>query len=437
MGLADRVAADDERNRLLVVHRHPPEGLANVPGRSERARDAVRALRVHVDQAHLNRPQRAGQLPLAAVALVPEPGVLGPPEDLLRCPDVLPPEAEAERLEPHRLVGTVAREDDQVGPRELAAVLLLDRPQQPAGLVEADVVGPAVEGSEALCAAAATASPVGNAVGAGRMPAHPDEQPPVVAVVRRPPVLRRRQHREDVLLQRLDVEGLELLGVVEVLAKRVGSGRALENLQVRLVGPPVRVRLGPMRAGGRGGDYRAFGFAAVLSHVGSSPVLYLPLIDVSFARSYAGAAAHWGQTAPVDDLGLVDREALLVRGGQARGRAHGAVDIGDGAARPAYDVVVVVPDPRLIPRQVARRLKPPDQTRRGQRPQHVVHGLLGDLTEVGTHDTEDRLRVGVRMLVHRGQHRYPRTRDPQRDCAQYPLQVRRRWHALKSGSFPE
>src|SRR5918994_3066244 len=36
MGLADRVAADDERNRLLVVHRHATEGLPDVPGGLQR-----------------------------------------------------------------------------------------------------------------------------------------------------------------------------------------------------------------------------------------------------------------------------------------------------------------------------------------------------------------------------------------------------------------
>src|SRR5262245_52739175 len=30
MGLADRVAADDERNSLLVIHRHPAKRLSNV-----------------------------------------------------------------------------------------------------------------------------------------------------------------------------------------------------------------------------------------------------------------------------------------------------------------------------------------------------------------------------------------------------------------------
>src|SRR5687768_2813505 len=36
MDLAERVAADDERNGLLVIHCHTSEGLSNVPGGSQR-----------------------------------------------------------------------------------------------------------------------------------------------------------------------------------------------------------------------------------------------------------------------------------------------------------------------------------------------------------------------------------------------------------------
>ena len=90
--LAERVAAGDERNRLLVVHRHASEGLSNVPGGSKRIRVAVRPLRIHVDQAHLHGAERIVEFPVAAVALISEPGVLRPPEDLVGLPDVLSPD---------------------------------------------------------------------------------------------------------------------------------------------------------------------------------------------------------------------------------------------------------------------------------------------------------------------------------------------------------
>src|SRR5206468_4220642 len=105
-----------------------------------------------------------------------EPLVLRAPEDLLGLPDVLAAEAEAERLEAHVLHRDVAGVDEQVRPRELLAVLLLQRPQQAPRLVQARVVGPAVQRGEALRALPAAAAAVADAVGARGMPAHADEE---------------------------------------------------------------------------------------------------------------------------------------------------------------------------------------------------------------------------------------------------------------------
>src|SRR5205085_11592506 len=57
-----------------------------------------------------------------------------------------------------------------------------------------------------------------------------------------------------------------------------------------------------------------------------------------------------GAAAPVDDLCFVDRVPLVIRRRQAGGAVHRAVDVGDFAARPAHEVVVVVADPRFVPR---------------------------------------------------------------------------------------
>ena len=271
MGLADRVAADDERNGLLVIHRHAAERLANVLCCKGRVRDAARPLRVHVDQAHVIGAERPLDLPLAGVALIARPAAAEPaafwaPEDLVGLLAVLPPKAEAERLEAHRFIRTVAGEDDQVGPGDLVAVLLLHRPEQPARLVEARVVGPTVEGSKALHAAAAAAPAVGDAVRARGMPRHPDKERPVVAVVGRPPLLRGRHQLEEVPLQRFDVKFLELLRVVEILAHRIGPGSVrAENREIQLIRPPVLVRPGPSPLGSRRGDCWVLAFAALLS----------------------------------------------------------------------------------------------------------------------------------------------------------------------------
>ena len=108
-------------------------------------------------------PNGAIQLAVAAEALVDaQPGdLVAPVHVLVRLPHVGTAAAEAEGPEAHRLQRDVAGEDQQVGPGDLLAVLLLDRPQQAARLVDVDVVGPAVERGEALLAAAAAAAAVG------------------------------------------------------------------------------------------------------------------------------------------------------------------------------------------------------------------------------------------------------------------------------------
>ena len=226
VGLAEGVAADDQRGGLLVVHRHPAERLADVDGGGQRIRLAFRAFGIHVDQAHRGGAVAFLELPRggisARIALVgTEPFVFLTEEDLFRLPEVGTAEGEAERLEARRLQRRVAGEHQQVGPGDLVAVLLLDRPQQPARLVQVGVVRPAVERGEALHALPGATAAVEDAVGAGGVPAQPDEQAAVAAVVGGPPVLRGGDHRDHVGLERLDVELGELRGVVEVLAERI------------------------------------------------------------------------------------------------------------------------------------------------------------------------------------------------------------------------
>src|SRR5690606_37700359 len=128
-----------------------------------------------------------------------EPGRLGTPVDVVvGLPGVHPAAGEAEGLHAHRLQGDVAGEAHQVSPGELAAVLLLHRPQQAAGLVQVGVVGPAVERGEALLAGPGAAAAVVDPVRAGAVPGHPDDERAVVAEVGRPPVLRGGEDLGDV-----------------------------------------------------------------------------------------------------------------------------------------------------------------------------------------------------------------------------------------------
>ena len=109
--------------------------------------------------------ERVLKITVAGVALVRQPLAFGAPVDrLVGLPDILAPAAETERLEAHRLEGDVARENHQVGPGDFPAVFLLDRPQEPARLVEVRVVRPAVERREALLAGTGAAAAVADAV---------------------------------------------------------------------------------------------------------------------------------------------------------------------------------------------------------------------------------------------------------------------------------
>ena len=292
VGLAEGVTSGDERHRLLVVHRHAGEGLADVLGRRDRIRVAVGALRVDVDQAHLDRRERVLEIPGSGVALVVQPLLLGAPVDvLLRLPDVRAPAAEAEGLESHRFQRDVAGQDHEVGPRDLPAVLLLDRPEQPARLVEADVVGPAVDGREALLAGSRAPATVTGAIRARAVPGHADEQRPVVPEVRRPPLLRVGHQRVEVLLHGLEVEALELLCIVEALVHRIGEGGMLvQGVQPQLARPPVTVR----RAAASGMIDRAFWYGLLATHRG-----LLPLSESRRANHLPCARARVNRLQPI------------------------------------------------------------------------------------------------------------------------------------------
>src|ERR1700676_3558356 len=242
VGLAESVTAGDERHSLFVVHRHAEERFADILGRGAGVRLAVRALRIDVDQAHLHRAERFPQLTFAAVAFVAQPRALGTPIELFRLPDIGAAAGKAERLEAHRFEGDVAGENHKVGPGNFAAILLLDRPEQAARLVEVGVIRPRVERREALLTGAGAAATVGDAVRTGAMPRHADEQSAIVTEVGWPPLLRILHQGMQVLDHGVDVESFELLGIVERFAHWIGGGRVgMEHADIEVLWPPVAV----------------------------------------------------------------------------------------------------------------------------------------------------------------------------------------------------
>src|SRR6187200_3387512 len=84
VGLAEGVAAGDQRDRLFVIHRHAGEGFADIPGSRDRIRLPLRAFWIHVDQAHLHGSERIFEIALTGISLVStQPGLLGAPVDIL------------------------------------------------------------------------------------------------------------------------------------------------------------------------------------------------------------------------------------------------------------------------------------------------------------------------------------------------------------------
>ena len=251
VGLAEGVAAGDERHGLFVVHRHAGEGLADEGGGGERVAVGARTFRIHIDQAHLGGAERMREVLKGPVR---QPGGLGPPVHvLIGLPGVFAAGGKAERAEAHGLQRHVAGEDQQVRPGNLLAVFLLDRPEQAARLVDVHVVRPAVERRETLLAATATAPAIAQAVGAGSVPGHADELRTIMAEIGGPPILRVGHQLAQVILQRLVVELLEFLAVVERLVQRIGFGRVLaQQVDAQLVRPPIAV-LGSPAGEGFGG----------------------------------------------------------------------------------------------------------------------------------------------------------------------------------------
>ncbi|CAB4955834.1 unannotated protein [freshwater metagenome] len=242
VGFAEGVAAGDECDGLFIIHRHASKRLADVAGRSQRIGHSVGALGVDVDETHLHGRERVLKVTVTGVAGVAQPLELRAPVRRVGLPHVSASASEAEGGQSHRFDGHVARKDHQVGPRQAVPVLLLDRPQQSAGLVEVPVVGPTVERCEALHARAAPAAAVGGAVGASTVPRHTDEEGAVVAVVGGPPVLGVGHQRGEVGLDLAQVEASELARIVEARAHGVGQRRVLvQQPQVELLGPPVAI----------------------------------------------------------------------------------------------------------------------------------------------------------------------------------------------------
>mmetsp|Transcript_7658 Transcript_7658/g.19195 ORF Transcript_7658/g.19195 Transcript_7658/m.19195 type:complete len:271 (+) Transcript_7658:575-1387(+) len=241
------MAAADERHRLLVVHAHAPERIADVRGAVCRARvrrpNARRLLHdgtfgVQVDQANGRAAQgllalalrrtRSHQLLLLGGAQVQAGGAVG---------IVDAAHAELSHRSAHALDRGAAGRDEQISPTEAFSVLFLDGPQQGARMIEVRIVLPVLLRQEALPPASATSAAVRATEGARAMPSEPDEEGAVVAVVRWPTIRGIRQQRLDVGNEGLQVQRVQGLVVRRQVRHRRMSGVWRAHVGARAMGP--------------------------------------------------------------------------------------------------------------------------------------------------------------------------------------------------------
>ena len=197
VGLAEGVPAGDERDRLLVVHGHAGERLADVPAGGDGVGVAVGPLGVHVDEAHLHRAERVGELAVAAGSARRRARCPPAPS---RCPPRAPTRPRGRRRTrtsrspstPGRtLPARIIRSAHEI----LRPYFCLTGQSRRRALSRLALSGQLLSGAKRCVPDAGAAAAVVDAVGAGAVPRHPDEERPVVAVVGRPPVLRVGHHR--------------------------------------------------------------------------------------------------------------------------------------------------------------------------------------------------------------------------------------------------
>ena len=116
MRLAERVAARDQRQRLLVIHRHIAESGPDRRGRRNRIVIAARTFGIDIDKAHLRGGQIALQRSIGVGPLMPQHLGLWAPIHHVGLPGVDASARETDGLEPHVLKRDIAGQHHQIAP---------------------------------------------------------------------------------------------------------------------------------------------------------------------------------------------------------------------------------------------------------------------------------------------------------------------------------
>ena len=118
-------------------------------------------------------------------------------------------------------------------------------------------------------------------------------------------------------------------------------------------------------------------------------------------------------SSPVDDLGLVDGEAVVVGGVEAGGLAGCALHVDHRAAGSAHEVVVVVAELQLEARGMSRGLELAHEADARERREDVVDGLGAHGAESLPRAAGDGVDIGVGVRGQLAEHRDPGCGDAQ------------------------
>jgi hypothetical protein len=162
-------------------------------------------LRIDVDEAHLSGSQ--GFFQLSIKAGIAEPGFFGAPVNgFVGFPNIFSASTKSQGFETHGFQGNVAGEDEEVGPGDAIAIFLFDGPEETSGFVKVGVIGPTIQGCEALGPCGGSATPIKDPIGTSTVPGHPNHQAPVMPPISRPPILRSGHQLSKVPLESIIIQ---------------------------------------------------------------------------------------------------------------------------------------------------------------------------------------------------------------------------------------
>ena len=120
-------------------------------------------------------------------------------------------------------------------------------------------------------------------------------------------------------------------------------------------------------------------------------------MDCGWRQAPVRSGLTGGAQAPVDDLGLIKKETMVVVCGEARGRADGAIDVIHQITPSANEMVMIVSNPVLVAGNRSCGLYPTQEVLLDEDPKCVVHGLTGDRSQLVANGLGDVLSGGVRV----------------------------------------